>query len=113
MSETTHEDSGSIIVRVSGQGQFKVDRDTMNKINKIDDSVVDLIERGVNSEKNETQQAKELREKISEITSLITMDGKRLDDTDIVQSDIIVPDHDISIEEARKIFKGEGIIPES
>jgi hypothetical protein len=43
---------------------------------------------------------------------LITVEGKRLDDKEIKQSNIIVPDPDISIEQAKKIFKDEGIIPE-
>jgi len=30
----------------------------------------------------------------------------------IVPSDIIIPPADLSLEEAKKIFKGEGIIPD-
>ena len=42
--------------------------------------------------------------------SLITSNGQPLDDKEIVQSDTIIPDSDLSIEEATKIFKGEGVI---
>jgi hypothetical protein len=113
MSDTAQGDSGSITVRVSGHGQFKVNKGTLNKIDTIDDAIVGLIERSSSSGKDETQQAKELREKLSEIVSLVTGEGKRLDDKDIVQSDVIIPDNDISIEEARKIFKGEGVVTEA
>jgi hypothetical protein len=120
MSEITHDNSESIIVRVSGQGQFKVNKETMNKINDIDNEIVDLIENSnsgsssssSSSSKNKTQQEKEFRGKMDQLVKLITVEGKRLDDKEIKQSNIIVPDPDISIEQAKKIFKDEGIIPE-
>lgn len=120
MSEITHDNSESIIVRVSGQGQFKVKKETMNKVNDIDNEIVDLIENSnsgsssstSNNSKNKMQQEKEFREKMHQLVKLITVEGKLLDDKEIKQSNIIVPDPDISIEQAKKIFKDEGIIPE-
>jgi hypothetical protein len=44
------------------------------------------------------------------MVSLITSNGQPLDHKEIVQSDTIIPDSDLSIEEATKIFKGEGVI---
>jgi hypothetical protein len=41
----------------------------------------------------------------------VTSEGKALDHREIVQSDFIIPSPDFSIEEAKKIFKGEGLIP--
>jgi hypothetical protein len=38
--------------------------------------------------------------------------GQKLEDKELIESDIIVPDTDISIDEAKKVFQGEGIIPE-
>jgi hypothetical protein len=115
MSEITHDNSESIIVRVSGQGQFKVNKETMNRINEIDNEIVDLIENtnsGGGGGKNKTQQEKEFRGKLEQLAKLVTVEGKHLDDKEITQSNIIVPDPDISIEQAKKIFKDEGIIPE-
>jgi len=116
MSEITHDNSESIIVRVSGQGQFKVNKETMNKINEIDNEIVDMIENSnsgsSSSSKNKTQQEKEFRGKMDQLVKLITVEGKRLGDKEIKQSNIIVPDPDISIEQAKKIFKDEGIIPD-
>ena len=44
---------------------------------------------------------------------MVANEGKPLGDTEIVQSDIILPASDISIEEARKLVIGEGVIPET
>ena len=42
--DTIVEDKDNIIVRVSGQGQFKVNREIMDRINDIDNSIVSLLE---------------------------------------------------------------------
>jgi hypothetical protein len=39
------------------------------------------------------------------------MTGKPLNPKDIIQSDIILPSADLSIDDAKKLFKGEGVIP--
>ena len=44
------------------------------------------------------------------MVSLITSNGQPLDVKEIVKSDTIILDSDLSIEEATKIFKGEGVI---
>ena len=41
---------------------------------------------------------------------LITSNGQPLDVKEIVKSDTIIPDSNLSLEEATKIFKGEGVI---
>jgi hypothetical protein len=54
----------------------------------------------------------EFRTKVTEIVQTITLEGQKLDDKELIESDIIVPDTDISIDQARRVFQGEGIIPE-
>jgi hypothetical protein len=38
--------------------------------------------------------------------------GERLDDADLSPSDGIVPPDDLSLDEARELFSGEGLIPD-
>jgi hypothetical protein len=57
-------------------------------------------------------QKREFKRKLTQMLSLVVKKGQPLDDKEIVQSDIILPSADISIEEARKLFTGEGVIPE-
>jgi hypothetical protein len=38
--------------------------------------------------------------------------GERLDDADLTPSDGIVPPDDLSLDEARDLFSGEGLIPD-
>ena len=106
------EDKDNIIVRVSGQGQFKVNREIMDRINDIDNSIVSLLENAdtdVDANSIKVKQ-KELNEKINEIINLIRTNGMPLDDKEITQSQIMIPNPDISIDKAKMIFRGEGII---
>jgi hypothetical protein len=106
------EDKDNIIVRVSGQGQFKVNREILERINDIDNSIVNLLENAdVNVDDNSIKvKQKDLNGKINEIINLIRTNGMPLDDKEIIQSQIMIPNPDISVDEAKKIFSGEGII---
>lgn len=99
-----------IIVRISGKGQFKINSEILDKINKIDNSIVDLIENYSSGASDHKITQKDLHDKLIEMISLITSNGQSLDDKEIVTSDTIILDSDLSIEEATKIFKGEGVI---
>jgi hypothetical protein len=110
--ESITEDKDNIIVRLSGQGQFKVNREILDRINDIDNSIVNLLENAdVNDDVNSIKvKQKGLNEKIIEIINLIRTNGMPLDDKEITQSQIMIPSPDISVDEAKKIFRGEGII---
>ena len=102
--------TNDVIIRISGQGQFKVSPEILDKINKIDNSIVGLIENISLDSSDRKLTQKELQSKLTEMKNLITSNGQPINDKEIVESDVIVPDSDISIEEATKIFKEEGII---
>jgi hypothetical protein len=102
--------TNDVIIRISGQGQFKVTSEILDKINKIDNSLVGLIENISLGSSDRKLTQKELQSKLTEMKNLITSNGQPINDKEIVESDVIVPDSDISIEEATKIFKEEGII---
>ena len=100
------ESSSNTIVRIMGLGQYKVNEEIVKNINDIDNAIVQILQ---NADKSDDQ---EFKTKIGNLVQIITSKGQRLDDKEIVESDIIVPDSDISIDEAKKVFKGEGIIPD-
>jgi hypothetical protein len=94
-----------MVVRVMGKGQFRINRRTATKINALDNSMVDIVKRIIKDEK-------EFKKKLKEIHSLVSKDGQELEDSEIVKSDIILPNNDLSIHDAKDLFKGEGIIPD-
>ena len=92
------------VVRIlGGEGQFEVSSAVLNRINELDNKIVEEVE-----EKNEER----FRELLVEMILVVKREGKALDPVEIVESDVIVPPADLSLEEAKKIFTGEGIIPD-
>jgi hypothetical protein len=97
---------GHRIVRIMGQGQFTVDNSTLKRLNEIDDSIVQLVSK-------ERSDDVEFKKQLTELTDIVEAKGKPLDPKEIIQSDIILPSPDLSVDEAKRLFRGEGVIPET
>jgi hypothetical protein len=93
------------IVRIMGHGQFMVDTRTLKRMNDIDDSLVEMVA----SEKGDDA---EFKKGLSELNQLTMRHGKPVEQGEIVRSDIILPSSDLPVDEAKKLFRGEGVIPE-
>ena len=88
-----------------GQGQYTVDSKILKKLNDIDNAIVELVSR-------ERSDDIEFKKRLTELNQVVTKQGKPLDPHEIIQSDIILPSADLSVDEAKKLFHGEGVIPE-
>lgn len=93
------------IVRIMGQGQYTVDSKTLKKLNDLDNAIVELVSQ-------ERSDNAEFRRRLAELSEMVVRNSKPLDPKVIIQSDIILPSADLSIDEAKRLFKGEGVIPE-
>ncbi|MDQ3984105.1 MAG: hypothetical protein M3222_03005, partial [Thermoproteota archaeon] len=93
------------IVRIMGQGQFMIDNKILKKLNQIDNSIVQIVS-------NDRTDNTEFKKRLTELTDIVEKNSKQLDPKEIVQSDIILPSTDLSIEEAKRLFQGEGVVPE-
>lgn len=104
-----------VIVRISAHGQYKINKKILERINQIDNEIVNVLENTQTNEANNNNsrsKEEELSKKIQEIINLILSQGTRINDKEILQSNLFIPSSDISIEEAKKIFRNEGIIPD-
>lgn len=90
-----------MIVRILGEGQFKMDDKMIDRLNKIDNEIVDYVA------KDDKAKFKKGLHKLIETARKL---GEPLDPVHIVKSDLIIPPEDLSFEEAKKIFSGQGII---
>jgi hypothetical protein len=93
------------IVRIMGHGQFTVDSRTLKKLNDIDNAIVGMVS-------VERSDDTEFKKRLTELSHMVVENGKPLDPHEIIKSDIILPSADLSIDEAKKLFRGEGVIPE-
>jgi len=92
-----------MIVRVMGEGQFQIADDLRARLNEIDELAEKAVERGDEDD---------LHVRLAELARMVIEQGERLPDAHLAPSDLIVPPSDLSLEEARDLFTGEGLIPD-
>ena len=89
-----------MIIRIMGEGQYRAPETLCDKLNQIDNRIVDLVTE---------EKADEFRKELAKLISEIKEKGEVVEAKEILKSDIIVPPEDLSFEEAKAIFKGSGI----
>ena len=92
-----------MIVRISGEGQFKLPDEDAERLNDLDNKAVAAVEAGDESGFGELW---------SQMLGLVESDGQALDSEELVESDVILPPRDISFAEAQGEFTGDGLIPD-
>jgi len=92
-----------VIVRLMGEGQFRVDDDVLRELQELDDQAGQAVEQG----DEET-----LRRLLGSMATRVRERGEPLADSDLSASDAIVPPEDLSLDEAKQLFEGEGLIPD-
>lgn len=89
-----------MIIRIMGEGQYRVPEALCDKLNQIDNRIVQLVEE---------EKIVEFQNEFAKLISEIKEKGEPIEAEEILKSDIIVPPEDLSLEEAKSIFKGCGI----
>ena len=92
-----------MIVRLMGEGQWRIDDALRERLNALDDAAVGALDRDDEGE---------LDAKIDEMWELVKAEGERLPDEDLSPSDVIIPPSDLRLEETRELVEGEGLIPD-
>lgn len=92
-----------MIVRISGEGQFRLPDEDTDRLNELDNRAVSAAEEGDEAG---------FKELWSQMLELVAADGEEVPDDELVESDVILPPRDITFEEARGEFTGEGLIPD-
>jgi hypothetical protein len=92
-----------VIVRISGEGQFKLPDEDGDRLNELDNRAVSAVEQG-----DETG----FKELWSQMLEIVSSDGNRIGDDELLASDVILPPRDVTFEEARGEFTGDGLIPD-
>ena len=92
-----------MIVRISGEGQFKLPDEDAERLNDLDNRAVTAVEQGDEAG---------FKELWSQMLDLVASDGNAVDGDELVESDVIMPPRDISFDEAKGEFSGDGLIPD-
>ncbi len=92
-----------MIVRLMGEGQFRIDDGLREGLNELDDQAAKAVEQGDEDG---------LHRLLGLMAENVRERGERLPDDDLHPSDLLIPPDDLSLEEARELFSGEGLIPD-
>ena len=91
-----------MIVRILGEGQFNVPGAAIDDLNDIDNRMVDAVE---------AEDEKGLQALLQEMVALVMEKGSPLPLDELVESDLILPETDLTLEEAEHVFIGDGLLP--
>jgi hypothetical protein len=92
-----------MIVRISGEDQYRLADDQIAELNELDSAVVSACEGGdeLGYEKS-----------FAALLDYVRANGERVPDDELAGSDLILPPADLSFAEAGEAFNAEGLIPD-
>jgi len=91
-----------VIVRILNEGQYSLSSSLLDGLNDLDNRLVEVVGEG-----NEA----DFRRLLTQMLGSVRENGQALPLTELMASDLVLPSEDITLEEARKLFTGEGLIP--
>jgi hypothetical protein len=93
-----------VIVRLMGEGQWRVDDTVRERLNALDDEALRALERNDEGA---------LDAKLEEMWEVVRSSGEALAPEDLSPSDVVIPPADLTLEETRELFESEGgLIPD-
>jgi hypothetical protein len=92
-----------MIVRLMGEGQYQVDEELLSQLNDLDIQAQAAID---------AEDEPALDDKLDQMWQLVRDRGEQLSEDELSASDLIIPPSDLTLEETRKLFSDEGLIPD-
>lgn len=91
-----------MIIRILTEGQWRFPAAMLDDLNDIDNGIVDVL-----ADNNE----EEFRALLNKMITMVKENGTPLELDELEESDAIIPEPDITIEEAKELFIGAGVVP--
>ncbi|MGQ0847453.1 MAG: PspA-associated protein PspAA [Sporichthyaceae bacterium] len=91
-----------MIIRILGEGQFKIDDALLDELNRLDAVVEAAI--AANNEP-------EFKDALAALLDKVRTEGASLAMDELESSDVLLPHSDTSLTEARDLLREDGLIP--
>ncbi len=91
-----------MIVRIATEGQYEITDADAAGLNELDNEAVSACDGSDDAA---------FRDVFGRLVDYVRTHGTRVGEDELIVSDIILPPPDVSLEEAREEFQGEGLIP--
>ena len=92
-----------MIVRLMGEGQYRLSDDHVGRLNELDDQAHVAVE---------AEDEPKLDGLLDDMWALVESKGERLPDDDLSPSDAVIPPSDMTLEETKRLLSPEGLIPD-
>ncbi len=92
-----------MIVRILTEGQYNLPGAYIDDLNAIDNELVEVVEAGDRDAFDTT---------LKRMLDLVRENGTPVPVDELVESDLVLPEPDITLEEAGELFVGEGLVPD-
>ena len=92
-----------MIVRILTEGQYNLPGAYIDDLNAIDNELVEVVEAGDRDAFDRT---------LKRMLDLVRDNGTPVPVDELVESDLVLPEPDITLEEAGELFVGEGLVPD-
>ena len=91
-----------MIVRILTEGQFNLPGAFIDELNELDNKLVEVVEDDDNESFGPALKA---------LLDLVRENGTPVAVDELVESDLVLPEPDITLKEAEELFVGEGLVP--
>ena len=92
-----------MIVRIATEDQYRLPDEVATRLNELDNEAVAAVEAGDEAR---------FHELFETMLDLVRSEGHHLGDEELDASDVIIPPPDLSFDEAKAEFTGDGLIPD-
>ena len=91
-----------MIIRILSEGQFNLPGSVIDDLNDIDNRMVEAVE---------SEDEGNFKLLLKEMLDLVREKGAPVPLDELVESDLILPESDLTLDEAEHIFIGDGLLP--
>ncbi len=91
-----------MIARILTEGQYNIPGSYIDELNEFDNHLVTAV-----AEENQ----EEFRHLLKKMLDLVREKGTPVPVDELVESDLMLPEPDLTLQEAEELFVGEGLLP--
>ena len=92
-----------MIARLMGEGQYRIDEELRGELNGLDEQAQAALD---------ADDEPALDRVLDEMWNVVRERGDKLPDDELAVSDLIIPPSDLTLEETRRLFSDEGLVPD-
>ncbi len=92
-----------MIIRILTEGQYNLPGAFIDDLNELDNKLVEVVER---------EDRESFGPALKALLDLVRDNGTPVPVEELIESDLVLPEPDITLKEAEELFVGEGLVPD-